>query len=171
MGKPRTGKTTLVKKIVSQLKTPCGGFYTEEIIRGEKRVGFRIKTVDGKKGILAMHNLRSEFRLGHYGINIKDLEKIAVKAVEEALENKQIIVIDEIGKMELVSQKFKDVVLRTLNSGKKVIGVIHSAPHEFLNSIRGRSDVEILEVEIGNHEEVLKRVSILLQEFSKNNMI
>jgi len=161
-GKPRTGKTTLIKKIVKDLKHSCGGFYTEEITEDEKRVGFKIKTFEGREGILALHGLRSRLRLGKYGINIKDLEEIGVKAIEEALENNEIVIIDEIGKMELFSEKFKDIVLKTLDSEKRLIGVIHLADLGFLNSIRVRRDVAIFEVEIGNHEKILEKINSLI---------
>jgi len=161
-GKPRTGKTTLIKKIVKGLKQPCGGFYTEEISKEGKRTGFAIKTLDGKEGILAMKGFKSRFHLGKYGIHIKDLEEIGVRAVEGALRNKDFIIIDEIGKMELFSQKFKDIVLKALDSGKRLIGVIHSADLEFLKAIKSRRDVVILEVDLSNHEEIMRKVISLI---------
>lgn len=161
-GNPRTGKTTLIKRIVKDLRHPCGGFYTEEIAREGKRVGFRIKTLNGKEGILAMKGLRSRFRLGKYGINIKDLEEIGVKAVMEALENRDFIIIDEIGKMELFSQKFKDIVLKALDSGKRLIGVIHAADLGFLKSIKARGDVTLFEVDLSNHEEIMGKITSLI---------
>lgn len=161
-GKPRTGKTTLLKRIIKGLKFSCGGFYTEEIVKDNQRVGFKIKTLDGEEGILAEKHRKSRFRLGKYGINLEDLEGIGVKAIEEALKTKQIVVIDEIGKMELFSRRFKNAVLKTLDSGKRLIGVIHLADDDFLNAIRARKDVVIFEVNLSNHEEVLKKISSIL---------
>lgn len=125
-GRPRTGKTTLIKRIVKEL--PCaGGFYTEEITEAGQRVGFKIKTLDEKEGILARKGWKSHYTLGLYGINLEDLEHIGVKAIEEAQKNKEIIVIDELGKMELFSEKFKASVINALNSQKSVLGTIHTA--------------------------------------------
>lgn len=161
-GRPRTGKTTLLKRIIKDLKNPCGGFYTEEIRQGNQRIGFKIKTLNGKEGILAKKGLKSRFGLGKYGINIDDLEQIGVKAIEEAIKEKEIIVIDEIGKMELFSQKFKDIVLKALDSGKRVIGVIHIQDLEFLKAIKSRKDVEVFEVNLDNHEEIFKKITSML---------
>ena len=162
-GKPKVGKTTLLKTIISKINS-CGGFYTEEILdENEKRIGFKIKTLEGKEGILALKGLNSPFRLGKYGINLKDLEEIGLVSVKEALKNKKIIVIDEIGKMELYSEKFKDLVLEVLNSGKMLLGVIHQENIEFLNKIRERKDVEIFEVNLKNHQETICRVYSLLK--------
>lgn len=160
-GKPRAGKTTLLKQIIQDLKS-CGGFYTEEIIEDGRRIGFKIKTLDGKEGILAKEDLKSRYRLGKYGINLKDLEEIGVKAVEEALKDKDIVVIDEIGKMELFSQAFKDIVLKALDSDKRVIGVIHRGRLRFLNAIKSRKDVLVFKVNLDNHKELLKKISSII---------
>ena len=157
-GKPRSGKTSLLKRITQDLKS-VGGFYTEEIIKDNRRVGFKIITLEGKEGILAKEGLESRFKLGKYGINLKDLEEIGVEAIERALRDKEIVVIDEIGKMELFSQAFKDVVLKAFDSNKRVIGVIHREISEFLNSIKLRSDVLVFEVDLDNHQELLNKIS------------
>jgi len=53
-GKPGSGKSTAVKEIVSRIAIErCKGFYTEEIRKYGKRIGFRIKMIDGREGILA----------------------------------------------------------------------------------------------------------------------
>jgi len=157
-GEPKTGKTTLLKRIIQDFKS-CGGFYTEEILNGNKRTGFKIKTTEGREGILAKKGYRSKFRLGKYGINLKALEEIGVNAVMSALSDKKIVVIDEIGRMELFSKKFKDLVLKVLNSDKILVGVIHRANLGFLNDIRSRQDTEIFEVNLGNHEQILKKIN------------
>jgi nucleoside-triphosphatase len=161
-GLPRTGKTTLLKKIIENLNS-CGGFYTEQIIQNNKRIGFKIKTLDGKEGILAKKDLESKYRLGKYGINLEDLENIGVKAIERAIREKEVVVIDEIGKMEFFSEKFKRVVSEALDSDRIVIGVIH---RNLLDTLKFRSDVEILEVNLNNHQEILKRCRSLLQSLS-----
>jgi nucleoside-triphosphatase len=160
-GKPKTGKTTLLKRIIQDLKS-CGGFYTEEIIGDGRRIGFKIKTLNGKEGILAKKGLKSRYRLGKYGINLEDLEKFGVETIENALNDKEIVVIDEIGKMELFSQKFKDIVLKALDSDKRVIGVIHGGALRFLNAIKSRKDVLVFKVNLDNHKELLNKISTII---------
>lgn len=160
-GKPRIGKTTLIKRIIDECGSACGGFYTEEIAKDGERVGFMIRTTEKKEAILAEKGLNSPFRLGKYGINCQNLDKIGVAAVEEALRNKEVIVIDEIGKMELFSQSFKDVVMKALDSGKRVAGVIHPAEWSFLNAIRKRRDVQLLEVDGMNNGLIWEKIKSL----------
>jgi nucleoside-triphosphatase len=161
-GKPGSGKTTLIKKLVDGLDS-CGGFYTEEIREKGERTGFKIKTLEGKEGVLAGQGFRSNYNLGKYGVNIRDLDEIGVKAIEQALLNKDIIVIDEIGKMELFSERFKCAVLKVLESGKRLLGVIHIATLPFLNKIRQRSDIILFEVTLHNQGEVFEKARGLLK--------
>lgn len=164
-GKPRTGKTTLIKRVIENLPSASsGGFYTEEISHLNVRQGFKIVTLDGKEGILARKGMPSSFRLGKYGINVKDLEEIGVKAIEEALLLKEIVVIDEIGKMELFSSLFREVVEKALDSSKRVIGVIQMSHHPFLNTIRNRRDVEIHQLDVHKRETIFQ---IFNQRFKK----
>lgn len=153
-GKPRVGKTSLIKDLIPHINS-CGGFYTQEITESGRRTGFEIITLDGKRGILAKKGIRSPFRLGSYGIDINDLENIGVEAVGKAIDKKDIIIIDEIGKMELFSDRFKEVVLKALDSGKRVLGVIHREGIPFLKRIKERKDVLVLELTQDNYSNVL----------------
>jgi nucleoside-triphosphatase len=156
-GKPRTGKTTLIKRLVENLRyIDAGGFYTEEIIQNNTRTGFKIVTLDGKEGILAKKGMPSPFRLGKYGIDTHDLEEIGVKAIEQAIEEKDLVVIDEIAKMELFSLRFREVVIKALDCPKPVLGVIQMSNHPFLNRTRSRKDVKIHELMIHNRESLFQ---------------
>lgn len=171
-GKPGCGKTTLVKNIVSDvsdLSLDACGFYTLEIRCGGERVGFEIISLDGRKGILAHADFKVKPSVGKYGVNIKTLEEIGVYSIESSLkENKKnnknkLIVIDEVGRMELFSDKFRIAVLDALNSGNFVLGTIKSASCEFTDEIRKRDDVKIFELtrenEKNNRTEIIKIIN------------
>ena len=111
-GKPGTGKTSLIKEVVSRVKGKAGGFYTEEMRRGGVREGFRLVTLDGHSAILAHINIHSPYRVSRYGVNIEGLDQIGISTLREAAQQCDLIVIDEIGKMELVSVDFKEAVLQ-----------------------------------------------------------
>lgn len=160
-GLPKVGKTTLLKKVIEKLKKQAGGFYTEEIKEDNLRVGFMIVTLSGRKGILSHKNFKSKFRVGKYSVGINTLDKIGVKEIEEALAQKKIIVIDEIGKMELFSKRFQDIVWRALDSESPVLGTIMAVKHPFGDKVKKRSDVKILEVTRKNRDEL---VDLLLKE-------
>lgn len=160
-GPPRSGKTTLIKNITGHpsLSGKWGGFITEEIREKGERVGFQILSYPGaKRGILARKGLFSSYRLGSYGVNIQDLEGIGCKALEEALSSAELIIIDEIGKMELFSEKFRNILLQALDSPKKLLATIMERRHEFADRIKRRKDVQIYRLRPHNFEIVLQDV-------------
>ncbi len=153
-GSPGIGKTTIITQVVEDCED-AGGFYTEEI-RDRYRKGFKIVTLDGKEGILAHVDIKNRYTVGEYGVNLKDLDNVAVKSVEESLD-KDIIVIDEIGKMELYSEKFRDVLERALDTGN-VLGTIMGKNNYFTKKIKEREDVEIISVDEDNRDTLAKEI-------------
>lgn len=163
-GPPRIGKTTVVLRVVDELRAggvKVGGMISEEIREMGVRVGFRIIDLDsGAKGILAHINQRSGPPVGKYKVCLEDLEGVGVKAILNACERADIIVIDEVGPMELYSSAFKNAVLRALDSGKTVLGTIHyRVSSEFTNTIRGRADTSIIEVTYENRDWLPKAIA------------
>ena len=80
-GPPRCGKSTLIEKVILRIEKPMTGFFTREIKEKGKRVGFSITTLDGKKGVLAHQNIRSRCKVGKYGVNLDDIDRIAVTSI------------------------------------------------------------------------------------------
>ncbi len=156
-GPPRIGKTTLIMRVIEKIKNrEVGGFYTEEIREKGIRKGFKILTPDGSEGVLSHVNYNGKYRVGRYKVNIDDLENIAVKSILNALE-KDTIIIDEVGKMELVSEKFRDAVMKALDTGK-VLGTIKLGRDEFTEEIRMRKDTEIIGVTFQNRDTLVNRL-------------
>ncbi len=145
-GRPGVGKTTIIMKVIEGFRGRAGGFYTEEIRQGNMREGFRIKTLDGRDGILAHVRRPGPFRVGRYGVDVNAFDKIAIPSLERAIEREELIIIDEIGKMELFSSGFRSLILRILGSDKKILGVIHQRTDPFTQRIRQLPAMEILAV-------------------------
>ncbi|HIE30711.1 TPA: NTPase [Candidatus Poribacteria bacterium] len=137
-GNPGVGKTTLVHTLLKELDISAGGFYTQEIRVSGKRRGFKIITLDGREGILASVDIRSPHRVGRYGVNLQDLEEIGVQSIVKALESRRLIVIDEVGKMELFSELFQQTLLQALDSEKAVLGTIMQRDNSFTRDIKKR---------------------------------
>ena len=145
-GYPGSGKTTVIKRLLALGDFDAGGFYTEEIRKGNTRTGFNIVTLDGEEAILAEVGFRSKYRVSKYGVNVEGVERVAVEALETALELKDLIVIDEIGKMECYSRKFRDIVTAGLDAPKSVVATIAKRGDRFIESLKKRHDVIIYEV-------------------------
>jgi nucleoside-triphosphatase len=139
-GPPRSGKSTLIEKVIKRLKRPATGFFTRELREKGKRVGFLIETLDGKTGLLAHRNIKGRYRVGKYGVNQKDIDQIAVPSMLPSTVD-QLIVVDEIGKMECFSDLFKETLLRVLSAENQVIGSIAIKGDRFIQTIKNRDDV------------------------------
>ena len=161
-GRPGCGKTTLIKEILEELNLNAGGFYTLEIREKGLRKGFKIITLEGKEGILAHVNIKSPYKVSKYGVNIKDLEEIGVKSILKALKENKVIVIDEIGKQEMCSSKFKKAVILALNSKNKVLGTIKLTYDLFSDKIKKRKDTVVFNLTRENKMEIKKNVKELI---------
>jgi len=167
-GPPGVGKTTLIKKVLEESRINPVGFYTEEIREEGKRVGFRIESLTPglpkMEGILARVGLTGEYHRGPYTINIRDMEEVGARALEDALPRSGLIVIDEIGSMELVSPRFQAAVIACLESPRPVLGVIKAEPGPFIDLIKSRCDVEIIELTRERYNEVKSIVVEMLKQ-------
>jgi nucleoside-triphosphatase len=157
-GEPGSGKTTIIKEVLSKVNKSAGGFYTEEVRSQDVRQGFKIVTLDGKNAVLAHTSVRSPHRVSKYCVDIDSIDKVAVPALKQAIQSKDIIVIDEIGKMELFSPSFEDAVIEALQSEKKVLGTIMLASHPWADKIKERPEVEVIQVTRFNRNEVTNKV-------------
>lgn len=127
------------------------GFFTSEIREKGQRVGFSIETLHGKKGILAHINNKGPIKVGRYGVNIEDINRIAVPSMV-CSRPYEIVVIDEIGKMECLSRLFKKTLLDVLDSDHPVIGSIAIKGDPFIRKIKERNDVELIQVSEKNRD-------------------
>ena len=170
-GRPRVGKTTLIRKAASLLGDSAGGFYTEEIpgegVRGRR--GFRIVTLDGDEGTLADVNIKRGPHVGKYGVNLADLDRLGVAAMEDATHTREWVVVDEIGKMEEFSERFKRAVIDALDSEKRILATIRRNDSAFTASIKSRPDVELIVLTVPNREEIYSEVEGLINSSHCNH--
>ena len=157
-GRPGTGKTSLIKQAVAGIKGQVGGFYTEEIRRRGVREGFRLVTLDGKSAVLAHIDIKSPYRVSKYGVDTDSLDRVGVAALNEAARQSELVVIDEIGKMELFSDSFREAVSQIIASGQRVLGTIMLNPNPWADAIKHRPEVHLITVTRDNHHQVLEEL-------------
>lgn len=150
-GPPSVGKTTVIKKVVAGLSRKATGFYTEELQKGDRRAGFLMKTLDGTEGILGHEDIQSPFHVRRYGVSIENIDGIAVPSITPRSAD-EVIIIDEIGKMECFSQAFCEAALKALNSGNAVVGTIAVGGTDYIRELKERKDMKILEVTLLNRD-------------------
>ena len=153
-GPPRCGKSTLIERVVGRIQKPMTGFFTQEVRERGKRVGFSITTLDGKEGVLAHQEIKSRFRVGKYGVNLDHIDEIAVPSMIPSKAD-EIVVIDEIGKMECFSPLFRQTLVKVLDSENPVLGSITMKGGKFIQKVREREDVFLVHVTEKNRDELV----------------
>jgi nucleoside-triphosphatase len=151
-GKPGVGKTTLVQKIIKRMESiNMAGFYTSEIRGTGSRLGFELQGLNGGCRTLAHVEIDSQHRVGRYGVDKDGFEKF-LATLDLLNSDVELIVIDEIGKMELFSNRFRNLVCDALNADKQVLATIPLKGNDFIRGIKKRPDIHLLEVTHANRE-------------------
>ncbi|MDH4123194.1 MAG: NTPase [Thermoplasmata archaeon] len=150
-GLPGSGKTQALKKVVEMLELESykvGGMITEPILEKNRRVGFYVVNWESKnKAVLAHMSVKSKFMVGKYGVDLSSLDTIGVEALKCACQDADVIVVDEVGKMEVESDSFVKAVKDAMDTDKPMILTLHKkSRNPLLQDIRRRDDVRILEV-------------------------
>lgn len=162
-GQPGVGKTMLVKRLAELAGGQAGGFYTQEIREGGRRLGFEIVTFDGQRGHLALKSAKGYFArevaFKSYKVNLDGIEKIAVPALFRARETGQIIFVDEIGPMEINSVTFCRTIQELLDdNGVAMMGTIVKRPYRFADEVKRHSRVKLVEVTPKNRDGLVGRL-------------
>jgi nucleoside-triphosphatase len=158
-GRPGSGKTTLIKRVLHELPQRVGGFYTEEIRDRGTRVGFKIVALEGGEAVFAHVNFTTPQRVGKYGLNLSALEAVGVNAIREAVEAERLIMIDEIGPMEIRSMAFRGALSDALDSELPILATIFLRSLPFTDAIKSRPDVELIEIRPNNRDQLVSQLS------------
>ncbi len=157
-GLPGVGKTTLIKKLYEELKPlHPAGFYTAEIREEGIRKGFELIGFDGKRGLLSHVAIESPYRVGKYRVDVGGFEDF-LEAIPFFSTSAGVVIIDEIGKMECLSELFKKVLKETLDSEKRVVATIASKGSGLMEEIKIRQDVKLFEMTQKNRGSLLVEI-------------
>jgi nucleoside-triphosphatase len=166
IGPPGCGKTTVIRKVVEQSSSRMMGFFTTEIRKRGKRIGFVIETLSGQRSLLAHRDFGGPLRIGPYGVSLENIDTVAVDSIQGS-KGSALIVIDEIGKMECLSEKFRDTVTFLLASEIPVLGTIPLRGGSFIKRIVERMDVAIIEVNSNNRNGLPKKIIEILHDLEE----
>ncbi|MHB8830770.1 MAG: nucleoside-triphosphatase [Patescibacteria group bacterium] len=164
-GLPKSGKSTLLKKLLEEIPNKTG-FVTNEILKDGSRTGFEIQTSTGKTSVLASVDFKTGPQVSKYFVDIKNLDLMLPEIAH--FNNDDILYIDEIGQMELYSDLFKQTVFNYLDSNNTCLATISKIyNNEFTDSIKARKDVILVEINETNRESRLDFLKQLVKKILK----
>ena len=160
-GVPGSGKTSVIKQMAAVYSSQSTGFYTEEIRADGTRNGFRLVTLTGEQAILASTDFSSPYRVGKYGVDIDSLERIGVPVL---LKDSPLVIVDEIGKMEMLSLRFREAVMGIIRNGRPMLATVMLHHHAWSDVLKNLPEVNLIMLNRENREPVLNEIRSWLKE-------
>jgi nucleoside-triphosphatase len=154
-GPSGVGKTTVFCKTIKELTKKgleVGGTLCREVREEGVRVGFELMDLSTEQcGWLAHVGQNDGPKIGKYTVNLIDIDVLAASAIVDAVRNAEVLAIDEVGPMELLSAAFSVALVQALESGKPLLVTVHSdLDHPLVKAIKTRKDAEVIQVTYEN---------------------
>ena len=150
-GPPGCGKTTVIQRLVDMLAeeaVPMYGFWTAEIREEGMRQGFEVELMSGRSGILAHVDLDHGPRVSKYHVNLEVMHSLVVPEIHDAVKSSRerdaVLLLDEIGKMELHSVDFREALHQALLSPLRIVATVMEASDPFVDPLKQRPDTEVI---------------------------
>jgi nucleoside-triphosphatase len=138
------------------------GFITSEIREGGRRVGFRVETIGAversRSAVLARVGLPSPTKVGKYGVDIAAFERVALPVLE-GIEPDSVLVVDEIGKMELASDRFAERIERLFATEVRIVAAVHAFRHPMTDALKRRADTTVIKITAANRDDLPERLA------------
>jgi nucleoside-triphosphatase len=160
-GRPGSGKSTVARRVLELLEernVRVRGFVTDEIRKSGRREGFLVETTDGDRATLAHVRLRGPPRVGRYGVDLEAFER-AVLPVLDDVRAGEVILLDELGKMELASVRFRHSVECLFENGTPIVATVHVFRHPFTDALKRRRGVEVITVGRRNRDQLPEQIA------------
>jgi nucleoside-triphosphatase len=151
--RPGAGKTTAFRRLAELLResgTPVTGFTTEELRERGRRVGFSVESLDGERETLAHVDLPGPPRVGRYGVDLEAFERVGLPALRASPGD--VVLIDELGKMELASERFRGAVEEIFDGRAALAATLQVARNPFTDGLRRRPGVEVIRLTAANRD-------------------
>lgn len=169
IGNPRIGKSTLLRNVIRNIPQKTG-FVTNEIRVKNDRVGFEVESHLGNRITFGHIDFRDGLHVGRYGLRIKNLESVFRDM--SGFVRDDVLYIDEIGCMQLFSERFKELVIKFMNSENIFLGTLSQVCHDdFIMTIKHRDDVFLVQLVKGfDLSERVRFIVALIGKLKKANI-
>jgi nucleoside-triphosphatase len=164
-GIPHSGKSTQIQGLVVAIENKVG-FLTKEIKHRDERVGFKLELFNGRQMPFAHVIYSGVPKVSKYGVKVENLDLVLDEIPKS--ETDTLLYVDEIGEMQLFSEKFKERVMYFLKSQNTFVATYSSVfKSDFIDSLKHRADVILVEVTEENREETAIFLKAILRKIEK----
>jgi nucleoside-triphosphatase len=162
---PGCGKTTVIRRLIERLADlRLRGFYTQELREQGQRVGFEAVGLLGQRAILAHVRSRSKLRVGRYGVEPEQLRPLVEAELGTPAEAVDVVVVGEIGKMELLCPAFVEAMPRLLDGPVPVVATVALKGPGLIATVKARPDIDLLQVTDVNREALPEQLEHRLRD-------
>ncbi|MBV6696651.1 nucleoside-triphosphatase [Kitasatospora aureofaciens] len=170
-GRPGSGKTTAIRRLAALLRArETVGFTTEEIRADGTRVGFALETLAGRRAVLAHVGFPGPPRVGRYGVDLGVMARLALPSLADAASDatdapaaRKLVLIDELGRMELAYRPFEDAVRALFAADVDVVATVQAQPGPLTDALKHRTDVELLRLTRANRDALPEQLAARLE--------
>jgi nucleoside-triphosphatase len=155
-GRPGVGKSTAAREVARLLQdhgVAVAGFVTNELRQRGRRVGFVVVALTGAEAVLAHVDLPGPPRVGRYGVDLAAFESVALPALQAATPG-GVVILDELGKMELASATFASAVTRLFAGEAAIVATVHAFRHHLTDVLKRRADTDVVRLSPSNRDEL-----------------
>lgn len=156
-GPPKVGKTVVIRRLVQLLQeggAVVGGFVTDDMRERDRRVGFMVRDVAGPEAVLAHQDFQTGVRVGRFGVDVAAFERVALPALRRAQERGGVVIVDELGRMELASAPFVAAVDAVLAGCLPVVATVQVSEHPVTDALKRRADIKRITVSEANRDQL-----------------
>jgi nucleoside-triphosphatase len=163
-GPPGVGKTTALRRVCGALQGwPLRGFWTEEVRVGGARQGFRLVTFDDEQRTIADVRRPGPPRVGKYGVDVAAIDAVARRVLvpDPAV---QLFVVDEIGKMECLSQGFVDAVRTLLAQTRPLLATVALRGEGLIEEVKRDPRARLMHLRRDNRDRLPEEITRILRQ-------
>ena len=160
-GAPGVGKTTVVRRLARVLEGKrLGGFYTEEVCERGVRRGFRLVSLAGAERVIAHVDFPKHHRVGKYSVDVAAVDEAAALLKPDA--STDVVVVDEVGRMECLSARFVAAVRALLAGTTPVVATVAIRGGGLIAEVKESRACVFCEVTHGNRRTLPDRIAAWL---------
>ncbi len=152
-GVVQTGKSTVIDRALARLPFSVGGIRTKRIPAGEDRATYILEDVISGVTVKFAESDPSGMK-----VDTEVFETAGVQAIRRSLEEADLTLLDELGRMEREAGRFQQQVFAALEGHRRVLGVIKAEKNAFLDAVRAFQGIELLEVTRDNRDGLVDTV-------------